>query len=102
MRKIVLMVALFMVGVLVGIGATSVFAQGAAGPSANTTLQQACQQAYASGDYESMAKLHEQCTGGAGGTAGGMMGNGQNGMMGSGKNRMMSNGWTGGGMMGGW
>lgn len=95
MRKTILMVAIFVVGILVGLGATSVFAQGpTAPPNSNTWqgMQQSCQQAYASGDTAAMAKLHEQCTGGQGGATGGMMGGGQwgqNGMMGGGRGGMM-------------
>ena len=87
MRKKVLLVVLFATGVLVGLGATSVFAQEPPKPDSTTTVQD-MQQACANGDYEAMAQLHEQCQSGEGG----MMGDGQNGMMGGGQN----------GMMGGW
>ena len=87
MRKKFWLVGLLVVGLLVvALGTTTVFAQGSVTTDNRTwgQMQQACQ----TGDYATMAKLHEQCSGGKGLTSGGMMGGGQNGMMGG--------GWSGG------
>jgi hypothetical protein len=102
-KKIWLMVLLFALGILVGLGATTVFAQGPtttqSGNTAGVDWQQ-MQQACANGDYEAMQKLHDEYCGGQNGTTGGMMGpNGTNSMMGNGGGMM---GGGRGGMMGNW
>ena len=97
MKKFFWGLVILMVGVLVGIGATSAFAQAPpAGTSGDVTAQM--QQACVNGDYQAMQKLHNEYCGGANGTAGGMM-NGAGGMMGNGQGMMGGAG--GGGMMGG-
>lgn len=124
-KRIWLMGLLFVLGIIVGLGATTVFAQEP--PKQNNPAVSEMQQACLSGDYNTMIQLHNQYCGGQNGmmsgnwTAGaagpgGMMRNWQNGAAGFGG--MMRNWWGGGnnqqnvsgyggmmggrGMMGGW
>lgn len=90
MTKRIWLVALILGLLLVGLGASTVFAQEPVTPDEETW--EAMHEACANGDYESMARWHDQYHGTTGTTYDGMMGYG--GMMGGG---MMGNG----GMMGG-
>ena len=117
MKNKVWLVGLFMLGILVGLGATSAFAQEptqTADVSGNLTWQQ-MRQACINGDFETMQQLRNQVCGGYGATdgtvgpgcgAGGWQNNGTNQQPSAG-NSGTRNGWRGmmgggRGMMGSW
>ncbi len=109
MKIKILLGVLFVVGVLVGLGATTVFAQGPAAATTtvdNQTWQQ-MHQACVNGDFQTMQQLHNQVWGGnvTAGGPGGCFGGYNNGVIPG--TTQGTTGWRGmmsniGGMMGRW